>query len=193
LHNFARPGHIFSAPPVASAGYADDDGVTMERARISALLGLCIACAVAAAEAPLETFVIHAGRDGHEATIRIPVGAVSAFSATSAEAVVNRAEPQAESMHLRGDVRISVVGANQPIQIEADNVLLELTADETPGTSTGSRLEVVRRPRATEVIAGDGDTHTYVGEVIFTVPTSAGAMEISADRLEHMPGSAAGI
>jgi hypothetical protein len=160
--------------------------------QLSALILWCGAWAAAAAETPPETFVIHSGRSGREATIIVPVGAVAAFSASNAEAVPNTANPQVEEMRLRGDVRISVAGANQPIQIKADSVLLELTADETSDKSTWFRLESVHRSRSTEVIAGEGNTQTFEGDVVFTVPTPSGAMRIMADRVEHTAAPAAG-
>jgi len=83
----------------------------------------------AAAPTQPETFVIQAGQSGREATIKIPVGAVAAFSANVAEALVAYSGPQVEAMRLSGDVLISVVGASQPIQIRADEVVLELTVD----------------------------------------------------------------
>jgi hypothetical protein len=163
---------------------------TMRRLKvtISALLFLCSAAAGAAGERRPETFVIHASRDGHAATIKIPVGAVSAFSANGAEAL-NYADSRIEAMRLRGNVRIEVIGTGRPIRIQADNVVLELTADEAP-----QRLGVlrpVRQMRSTEVIVDADDSQTFVGNVSFTVPTSAGSMQITAERVEHS-GSPAG-
>ncbi len=158
------------------------------------LILLCVASTLAAAQIQPETFVIQAGQKGREATIKIPVGAVAAFSANAAEALVAHSGPQVEVMRLSGDVLISVVGANQPIQIKADDVVLELTADETPARAKLDWL--LRRPthrlQSTTVIADGGDTRTFVGNVVFTVQTSAGAMQIKADRIERKVGAAAG-
>ena len=107
---------------------------------------------VSARRIQAETFVIQAGGDGREATVKVPVGAVSAFSANSAVALTNYADPKVEAMRLSGDVRIQVIGSPVPIQIRADHVVLELTADEAPvrpevagsltppGVTTWSRL-----------------------------------------------------
>jgi len=164
---------------------------------ISALL-LCAAAAtattaVAAAAAQIqpETFVIRAGQSGREATIKIPISAVSTFSANAAEALVGYADPRVEAMRLSGDVLINVVGASRPIQIKADNVVLELTADDAPDKVKSALLSAPTH-RSTEIIVGAKDTQTFVGNVIFTVQTSAGAMQIRADRVEHMGGAAAG-
>jgi hypothetical protein len=152
------------------------------RLTISALILLCSARAGAAGDIRPETFVIRGSPNGPAATIKIPVGAVSAFSANGAEAL-NSAESGVEAMRLRGNVRIDVIGANQPIRIRADNVVLELTADESPHRFT--LFHPVRRLRSTEVIVAADDSQTFVGNVSFTVPTSAGSMQITADRVEH--------
>ncbi len=156
---------------------------------------LCVASMAAAAQTLPETFVIQAGQSGREATIKIPVGAVAAFSANAAEALVGYSGPQVEAMRLSGDVLISVVGASQPIQIKADEVVLELTADESP---VRAKLDwLLRRPwhrlQSTEVIVDGEDMRTFVGNVVFTVQTAAGAMQIKADRVEHKVGAAAGV
>jgi len=155
---------------------------------------LCVASTVAAAQMQPETFVIQAGQSGREATIKIPVGAVAAFSANAAEALVAYAGPEVEAMRLSGDVLINVVGASQPIQIKADDVVLELTADETPARAKLDWL--LRRPthrmQSTEIIVDGDDTRTFVGNVVFTVQTSAGAMQIKAGRVKHKVGAAAG-
>ena len=137
-----------------------------------------------------ETFVVHAGQSGETATITIPVGAVCNFSADRAEALVDYADPKVEAMRLSGDVLIRVRGTNQPIRIEADRVVLELAADQAP--DRGRRSAPIGRLRSTEIIVGGNDTQTFVGNVSFTVPTSAGTMHIRADRVEHR-GSAAGV
>jgi hypothetical protein len=137
--------------------------------RITGAFLLCAAAMIAQAQSQSETFVIQAGESGREATIKIPVGAVATFSANAAEALVGYADPKVEAMRLRGDVRISVIGTSQPIQIKADNLVLELTADETPGT-------------ATDALALPSDPSITV------VQTLAGAMQIKADRIEHKVG-----
>ncbi len=133
---------------------------------------MCAGAAAAGGAARPETFVIHASDGGGEAIIKIPVSAVSACSANAAEALENYADPQVEAMRLRGNVRIDVIGAAQPIRIRADTVVLELTAD-------GLRAPYARaQPRSPRVII---------------VQTSAGAMQITADRVEHTAGAAADI
>lgn len=171
--------------------------------KLMGALVLCAASAVAAA-APRqqETFVVHSDRSGEAATITIPASAVCRFSANRAEALVDYVDPQVEAMRLSGDVMIRVKGASQPIQIEADRVVLELTADEsTTDESTADQLPVqgpaaapIHRLRSTEVIEDGEDSQTFVGHVSFTVETSAGAMRIKADRVEHRgAGAASGV
>jgi hypothetical protein len=169
-----------------------DHGLTMDRPRIckiSAVFSLCAAWAVAHGGTSLETFVIHAG--GREATITIPIGAVSAFSASNAEAVANGEDPRVEIMRLSGDVLIDVRGANQAIRIKADRVLLELTADDPPKAAR-ARAEAIRRS-SSMAVASDNDTQTFLGNVVFTVPTASGAMRIAADRIDDTAGRASGI
>jgi hypothetical protein len=170
------------------------------RVTIGALLLLCSAGAGAAGDPRPETFVIHTGRDGRAATVKIPVGSVSAFSANGAEAL-NYGDSRVEAMRLRGDVRIDVIGparsgVTQPIRIRADNVVLELTADETPHWYAPPHWLSLFRParslRSNEIIVDADDTQTFVGNVSFTVPTSAGSMQITADRVEHSTGPSTG-
>ena len=52
--------------------------------------------AISAARA--DTFVIQTDSPGHEATVRIPVGAITQLSADSAESLVENADPKIESM-----------------------------------------------------------------------------------------------
>ena len=160
--------------------------------KISGTVLLCVAstAAMASAPTPPETFVIQTGQSGRAATIKVPVGAVSAFSATVAEALVGFADPKVEAMRLSGDVLINVVGTAQPIQIKADNVVLELTADDAPAAKKSGFLPALPAPqlRSTEVIIGGDDTQTFVGNVVFTVQTSFGAMEIRADRVLRRKG-----
>lgn len=146
----------------------------------------CAASALANAPAQPETFVIHSR--GHVATITIPVGAVSNFSADAAEALPGL-DPKVETMHLSGDVRIQVLGERQPIQITADQVLLELTADEKhdpkgDAHAGGSAI----RARSSESVEDARDAQIFLGHVSFTVQTVAGAMQIRADRVEHRLG-----
>ncbi|MGO9512232.1 MAG: hypothetical protein ACLP2F_01140 [Steroidobacteraceae bacterium] len=159
--------------------------------KITGALLLCAASAVAATRTQPETFVIQSGQSGRQATIKVPVGAVSTFSANAAEALVGYADPKVEAMRLSGDVLINVMGTSQPIQIKADNVVLELTADEAPD-KVKIALPSAPTHRSTEIIAGGDDTQIFVGNVIFTVQTTAGAMQIRADRVEHKGGPAAG-
>ena len=151
---------------------------------------------VAARDIQAETFVIQAsGNDGREATVKIPVGAVSAFSANSAVALTDYADPQVEAMRLSGDVRIHVIGTPVPIQIRAEHVVLELTADEAPGhsESASQRVHPGHRVHSAQVIVDDSRTQTFVGHVVFTEQTPSGALEIKADRLERLTGAFAGI
>ena len=63
------------------------------------------------AQARPETFVIQAGQSGREATIKIPVGAVSTFSANAAEALDGMRSRKSRRCGLSGNVRINVIGA----------------------------------------------------------------------------------
>jgi len=110
--------------------------------RITTLLLLLGTGIVAAREVPSETYVIQAAQDGREAIVKIPVGAVSAFSADRAVALTDYADPKVEAMRLSGDVRIHVIGAPAPIQIRADRIVLELTADEAPTHLAGGNVGV---------------------------------------------------
>ena len=172
-----------------------DHRLTMEYpcVKITALFLVCAACAAQAGGAQPETFVIHASRNGREATIKIPVGAVSAFSANNAEALPDSTGPQIESMRLSGDVRIDVSGTPAPLQIKADIVVLELTADETPAKGGGAALSTrpKRQLSSSHVIVENDETQAFVGNVVFTVQTSSGAMQIKADRVERVTGSPA--
>jgi lipopolysaccharide assembly outer membrane protein LptD (OstA) len=189
LQNFTRRVHIFAGGRLHYLRCASIIRHTMRvRFTISALFLLCSAGAVAAGDSRPETFVIEASRDGREATIKIPVGAVSAFSANRAEAL-NYGDSRVEAMRLRGNVRIEVIGTPQPIRIRADHVVLELTADEAPHWL--SLFRPARKLRSTEIIVDADNTQTFVGNVSFTVPTSAGSMQITADRVEHSAGAAA--
>ena len=82
----------------------------------------------------------------------MPVGAVSAFSASYAEALNDYAGPEVEAMRLSGDVRIDVIGTGKPIEIKADRVVLELTADEVAGRKASLPLTGSRQFRSGSVI-----------------------------------------
>jgi hypothetical protein len=151
---------------------------------------LCAASTIAVAQPQPEVFVIEAGHGNHEATIKVPVGAVAACSANAAEALVGYADPKVEAMRLSGNVLINVTGAGGRIQIRADKVVLELTADDK--AMSGFLPRAAQMPRSTEIIVDADDTQTFVGNVVFNVQTPAGPMQIRADRLEHRAGSAAG-
>jgi hypothetical protein len=162
--------------------------------RIATLALLLAAGIVAARDIQAETFVIQASADGREATVKIPVGAVSAFSANSAVALTDYADPQVEAMRLSGDVRIHVVGTPVPIQIRAEHVVLELTADEAPAHADRvSSSRSGHRVQSAQVIVDDPQTQTFVGHVVFTEQTPSGALEIKADRLERLTGPFTGV
>jgi hypothetical protein len=132
-----------------------------------------------------ETFFIPATFSGPEATIKIPVGAVSSFSASNAEALTNYAGPEIEAMRLSGDVRIDVIGTGEPIEIKADRVVLELTADDAVQRKGSLPLTGSRQLHSSRIIEDGDATQTFVGDVVFTLQTSSGALQIRADRMEH--------
>jgi hypothetical protein len=144
-------------------------------------------CAAATVPANAETFVIQGDSSGHEATIRIPVGAVTKLSADFAESLVGYGDPQFEAMRLSGDVLISISGTAQPIQIKADDVVLELTPDSAGDQPKRSRSDAAanRLLRSTTTLSGDDGAQVFVGNVVFNLQTSSGPMEIKADRVEH--------
>lgn len=160
------------------------------------LAAIIVVCSTAASAGVggthLETFVIPASRDGHEATIKIPVGAIATFSANAAEALVNYRDPGVEAMRLRGNVVINVISKRQSIEIKAQNVVLELTADEFSGWTAWLHPGTYWRRHSAEFTEDADDTQTFVGNVSFSVPTSFGAMKITADRLEHTMEATAG-
>ena len=140
--------------------------------------------AISAARA--DTFLIQTDSPGHEATVRIPVGAITQLSADSAESLVENADPKIESMRLTGGVAISIAGSTQLIHIKANRLVLELTADSPPEPQAKSRTTAATPPlRSTAVLRGDDDSQIFVGNVVFDVQTAAGPMEIKADRVEH--------
>jgi hypothetical protein len=132
-----------------------------------------------------ETFFIPANSSGSEATIKLPVGAVSSFSASYAEALTDYAGPEIEAMRLSGDVRIDVIGTGKPIRIKADRVVLELTADDIVQRKGTLPLAGSRQLRSRSVIEDGDATQTFVGNVVFTLQTASGALQIKADRVEH--------
>lgn len=140
---------------------------------------------MAAGTSEPETFFIPANFGGPDATIRVPVGAVSSFSASNAEALTNYGGPEIEAMRLSGDVRIDVIGTGEPIQIKADRVVLELTADDAAQRKGSLPLTGSRQLHSSRVIEDGEATQTFVGDVVFTLQTSSGAMQIRADRVEH--------
>jgi len=152
---------------------------------------LCAASGISAAQA--ETFVIQGEGPGHEATVKIPVGAITMLSANFAQSLVGYADPQFEAMRLSGDVMISIAGSTQPIQIKADSVVLELTPDSAEDYPKSNRSDAATNKvlRSTKTLPGDDDSQVFVGNVVFNLQTSAGPMEIKADRVEHQltPGA----
>ena len=140
---------------------------------------------MAAGNSEPETFFIPANSSGSDAIIKLPVGAVSSFSASNAEALTDYAGPEIEAMRLSGDVRIDVIGSVDPIQIKADRVVLELTADEVAQRKGPLPLPGSRQLRFSRVIEVSEATRTFVGNVVFTLQTSSGALQIKADRVEH--------
>ena len=148
--------------------------------------GLCAAVMVLPAFA--ETFVIEPDPAGHEATIRIPAGAVTKLSAERAESLAGKAGSQTEVMRLSGAVVIDIAGSAQAIEIKADQVLLELTADSASRLAKGSRADAATnkllRSTSSSVSSGE-DSQLFVGNVVFDLQTASGPVEIKADRVEH--------
>jgi hypothetical protein len=151
------------------------------------LIATLFCAAVLTTGARAETFVIQADKAGHEATVTIPVGAVTQLSANFAESIVDRDAPQFEAMRLSGDVLISITGSTAPIEIKADDVVLELTPDATAGQALISRLGAAAKKllRSTATPPGEDAAQVFVGNVVFDLQTSAGPMQIKADRVEH--------
>src|ERR1700691_2006568 len=137
---------------------------------------LCAASTMDSGRSEPKTFFIPANSSGRDATITVPVGAVSSFSASSAEALTDYAGPEIEAMRLSGDVRIDVIGTGEPIQIKADRVVLELTADETvprKGSPEGSLPLTGSRQLHSSRVIDEGDAmQTFLGDVVFTLQTS---------------------
>jgi hypothetical protein len=151
-------------------------------------LGLIVLCAAScfATGAWAETFVIQGEKDGHEAVVKIPVSAVTKLSANFAESLTGYTDLPVETMRLSGDVLINIAGSDQPIQIKADSVVLELTADLVPGTKTGRAAAASNKLlRSTSMFSNGESGQVFVGNVVFDLQTNSGPMEIKADRVEH--------
>ncbi len=148
--------------------------------RVGYALLLCAASTFASDRIAPETFFIPANFSGADATIKIPVGAVSSFSASNAEALTDFGGPEIEAMRLSGDVRIDVIGTGEPIEINADDVVGRKGSLIFPGS---------RQLRSSRIIVDDDATQTFVGNVIFTLQTASGAMQIRADRVERRAGA----
>jgi lipopolysaccharide export system protein LptA len=149
-------------------------------------IGICILCVASTmSSAYAETFVIEANKAGHEATIKIPVGAITKLSANFAESLDGYAGSQMEVMRLSGDVSISIAGSRQPIEIKADKVLVELIADSSPGSEKSSRSDFAASKVLRSTPAGDDASQVFVGNVVFDLQTLTGPMQIKADRVEH--------
>lgn len=146
----------------------------------------CVASLIPAAHA--ETFLIPADKTGHEATVKIPVGAITQLSAKSAESLVGYADPGFESMRLRGDVLIGIAGRSAPIEIRADEIVLELTPDavaEPPKAARGDAPAARRPSRSAASMPGSDGAQVFVGNVVFDLQTAAGPVEIKAERVEQ--------
>ena len=146
---------------------------------------MCAASAIAAGKNEPETFFIPANFSGSEATIKVPVGAVSSFSASNAEALTDYAGPEIEAMRLSGDVRIDVTApASHPDQGGPGRPRVD--RGRLPSSGKGSLPLTGSRQLHSSRVIEDGDaTQTFVGDVVFTLQTSSGAMQIKADRMEH--------
>lgn len=166
------------------------------------VLGPCVLCVGATLScAHADTFVIEADQAGHEATIVIPAGAVTKLSADRAEPLEGYAGSQIEAMRLSGDVLIGIAGRSQPIEIKADNVVVELTADAAPGLEkpgpekqghTDPTANKVLRSTSTATSFGD-HFQLFVGNVVFDMQTASGPMEIKADRVQHQVNNRPGV
>jgi len=159
------------------------------------VLGFALLCAASSLSAVhAETFLIEAAKAGHESTITIPAGAVKKLSADRAETLDSYAGASVEAMRLSGDVAISIVGSTQPIEIKADHVVVELTADSAPGGVDRGHSDVASTKvlRPTSKSAGGEDSQVFVGNVVFDLQTSSGPVQIKADKVEHQAGNEPG-
>jgi hypothetical protein len=159
-------------------------------------LGMIILCAAScfAAVAQAETFVLQGEKDGHEAVVKIPVSAVTKLSANFAESLTGLtgyADSPVESMRLSGDVLINIAGSDQPIEIKADSVVLELTADFAPEHVKSGRAAAATNKllRSGSLFSNGESGQVFVGNVVFDLQTNSGPMEIKADRVEHQLNS----
>lgn len=153
---------------------------------VSKLCAVLFCTAITASAAPAETFVIESAASGHEATVKIPAGAVATLSANSAELLVDYANTRVEAMRLRGDVSISITGSDQLIQIKAESLVLELLPDQAvlhPGRRADAAANNLMR--STTRLRGSDGSHVFVGNVVFDLQTPSGPMQIRADRVEH--------
>ena len=155
---------------------------------------LCAASCLSAAAAQAETFVLQGEKDGHEAVVKIPVSAVTKLSANFAESLTgltSYSDSPVESMRLTGDVLINIAGSDQPIEIKADSVVLELTADFTPGPVRSGRAAsaATKLLRSGSLFSNGESGQVFVGNVVFDLQTNSGPMEIKADRVEHQLNS----
>jgi lipopolysaccharide assembly outer membrane protein LptD (OstA) len=146
-------------------------------------LGLLLMCAaLITTSAHAATFVIKADPLGHEAIITVPMGAVTNLSSNTAQTLAGLANPEVETMRLSGDVRIMVQGAKEPIEIEADRVLLELI----PDAATDHLSSVLH---STTVTDGGDNTQIFAGNVLFKIGTLSGPLQIKADRVTYRSDS----
>ena len=153
--------------------------------KIAGMSVLLAASSLGCAQA--ETFVLQSVKAGHEATLKIPVGAVTKLSADHAEALDGYGDSQGEIMRLHGDVMISIAGSLQPIEIKADTVVLELTADSAPVADRSRRADSASHKvlRSITTPTGVEDSQVFPGNVVFDLQTPSGPMEIKADKVEH--------
>jgi hypothetical protein len=179
LHNFTHTCVAF-ARRAADHERVKQGSTKRQRVALCALLA-----AAAGGTAQAETFVLESVHAGHEATIKIPVGAVTKLSADHAESL-QAGNPQNETMRLHGDVLISVAGSLQPIEIKADSVVVELTADSVPPVDKSRHAEATHKVlRSTDTPAGNVDSQVFSGNVVFDLQTPSGPMQIKADKVEH--------
>jgi hypothetical protein len=159
-------------------------------------LGMIVLCAAScsAAAAQAETFVIQGEKDGHEAVVKIPVSAVTKLSADFAESLTGLTgltDSPVESMRLTGDVLINIAGSDQPIEIKADSVVLELTADFAPEHLKSGRAAAANKWLRSGSLFSNGESgQVFVGNVVCDLQTTSGPMEIKADRVEHQSTTA---
>jgi hypothetical protein len=145
------------------------------------LLGWLLGLGAAITNVHAETLLLKAAA-GHEARLRVPVGAIAGLSANVAESFTDGGEAGYESMHLSGGVMIGIHGSTQPILIEADSLVLELTADADLRSDAGLGTSMAQSDKT---MAGSDGSQIFIGDVVFDVPTSAGLMQIKADRVER--------